>query len=44
MNNNSTTDKQISALIGAGAIIVFFVVYWSGEFAAMLEMLELAYG
>ncbi len=44
MSNNSTTDKQISALIGAGAIIIFLAIYWNGEIAAMLEMLELAYG
>jgi hypothetical protein len=37
-------DTQLAALIAAGAIIAFLGVYWSGEFQAMLEMLELAYG
>ena len=37
-------DRQASALLASAGIIVGFVIYWSLEIRAALEMLELAYG
>lgn len=37
-------DRQAAALLASIGIIVGFIVYWSVEIQAALEMLELAYG
>ena len=37
-------DRQLAALIACAVVAVGFIIYWSGEIAAVREMLKLAYG
>ena len=39
-----STDVEYAALYAAGAVIIFFVLYWALQIRAVLDLLRLAYG
>jgi hypothetical protein len=43
-DDKTRKDDELAALLVAGSIIAFFVVYWAFEIQSVRELLEMAYG